>query len=256
VVAAIETDASSMLAAAGKASEEVSHLQVNRTSMETTINDVHHAHPDHFAEGDELLANDNFDTAFKPLDVSALRLKAIEENWDEAALGNLDDNTRKQFLEEIAALDAASAQTTDAAGYELSEYLSKYISEWHAILGRPEDAAAIKASVKASVEANRVTAADLAIKNERQLWAAIDLAGELGMHNRVNGLLAHAKALRDSGEIEVDLKWREEQLKKLTAARRHRDYNSPPDAAELVRACCCWCCCWCCCCWCCWCCWS
>lgn len=227
-IAAIEEQSASLTAAAAAASEELKELRRTRTTLETSLNDVIRRHPDLHAELQERIANEDWDTDTKPIDVNALRLETIEKNWDASTLGTLDENAQKEFLDEIASLEAQSTSGS-SADEPLAEAVSTYISEWHGMLGRTEDVDAMRSFAAA----NTVTDEDLAITNERELWTAIDTATELCMFERAKGLIEHAEALKASGEIEVDEAWRASETKKMTTARHHQDYNTPVSAEDI-----------------------
>ena len=229
-IAAIEEQTASLGATAESAAAELEELKRTRTTLETSIHDVIENHPDLYAELQERLANEDWDTETKPLDVEAMRLASIEKTWDTAALGPLDEATQKNVMDEFAALEAqAAAPSSDSAS--MPEYLSTYIAEWHEILGREVDTDAMEAFAAA----NTVTDADrAALTNERDIWREIDRATELAMFDRADGLVAHAEALRDSGDLVVDEAWRAKELKRLTVAQRHQTFMTPLDEAELV----------------------
>lgn len=227
-VAAIDEQSANLSAAAAQASEELAELERTRTTLETSIDDVMRRNPEVVAELEQRLANEDWDTESKPIDVNALRLEAIEKNWDSSTLGALDEDTQKAFIEEIEALEASNA--SNDIQEEMPEHLQKYINEWHDLLGRTPDLA----SARAFAAANQVTDADRAVTNERELWTAIDAATELGQFERAHGLIEHAKALRASGDIVEDPAWRESEVAKLTTARSHQDYNTPVSEEEIA----------------------
>ena len=226
-VAAIEEQSANLGAAAAAASEELHELERTRTTLETSIEDTMRQHPDIVANLSERLANEDWDTEAKPIDINALRLETIEKNWDSSTLGTLDEDTQKAFLEEINALEAGASSASD----DVPESLQQYISDWHELLGRQQDSA----SLEAFAAANRVTDADLQLTNEREIWQAIDAATELCMFERARGLVEHAKSVAEAGNLVIDEEWRQTETKKLTTARHHQDYNSPVPAEELVR---------------------
>lgn len=224
-VAAIEEQSANLGAAAAAASEELHELERTRTTLETSIEDTMRQHPDIVANLSERLANEDWDTEAKPIDINALRLETIEKNWDSSTLGTLDEDTQKAFLEEINALEAGASSASD----DVPESLQQYISDWHELLGRQQDSA----SLEAFAAANRVTDADLQLTNEREIWQAIDAATELCMFERARGLVEHAKSVAEAGNLVIDEEWRQTETKKLTTARHHQDYNSPVPAEEL-----------------------
>lgn len=228
VVGAIEEQAANMSNAASKASDELDALQRTRTTLQTTTADVMRQYPELALALEERLDNEDWDTENKPVDITSLRLKAIEDNWDASELGKLDENSQKEFLDEINALEPPAA--TDA---ETPEHLQTYIDEWHTLLGRTRDPAA----EQAFIEADKVTEGDLAMTNEREIWKSIDMAAEQCHFERANGLVEHAKKLRESGELVVDEDWRQVEIRKITNSRRHQDYNTLPTPQELEGKC-------------------
>jgi len=227
-VAAIYEQSANLTAAAAEASVELAELERTRTTLETTLSDVIRRNPELHAELEARIANEDWDTDSKPIDVNALRLEAIEKNWDASTLGTLDENAQKEFLDEIESLEQQSASSADA---EVPEHIVNYISEWHSLLGRTEDFAGLRQFAAA----NTVTDADREITNERELWSAIDMATELCMFDRAKGLIEHAEALKASGDLVVDEAWRDAETKRMTTARHHQDYNSPVAPEDLVR---------------------
>eukprot|EP00591_Stephanopyxis_turris_P000013 CAMPEP_0195516822 /NCGR_PEP_ID=MMETSP0794_2-20130614/8844_1 /TAXON_ID=515487 /ORGANISM="Stephanopyxis turris, Strain CCMP 815" /LENGTH=386 /DNA_ID=CAMNT_0040645519 /DNA_START=63 /DNA_END=1223 /DNA_ORIENTATION=+ len=225
-VAAIYEQSANLTAAAAEASVELAELERTRTTLETTLSDVIRRNPELHAELEARIANEDWDTDSKPIDVNALRLEAIEKNWDASTLGTLDENAQKEFLDEIESLEQQSASSADA---EVPEHIVNYISEWHSLLGRTEDFAGLRQFAAA----NTVTDADREITNERELWSAIDMATELCMFDRAKGLIEHAEALKASGDLVVDEAWRDAETKRMTTARHHQDYNSPVAPEDL-----------------------
>lgn len=226
-VTAIEEMSASLSAKAAEASVELAELKRTRTTLETTLSDVIRREPELYAQLQERVANEDWDTETKPIDVNAMRLEAIEKNWDSATLGSMDENTQKEFLEEIAALEASSQGAADAA--EVPEAITSYIAEWQSLLGAAGD----NSTREAFVAANTVTADDLAITNEKDLFQAIDLATELCQFERANALLEHAQSLKSADAIVVDDEWRQAETKRLTTARHHREFNALPSSADI-----------------------
>jgi hypothetical protein len=226
-VAAIEEQSASLSAAAKEAAGKLVRLQTARTNVNTGEEFVHRVHPEITAEAELEVENEDWDTESKPVDINALRLETLEENWDSATLGPLDEDTQKAFLEELENLEATAATQEDS---KVVDYAADQIDQWHEAAGRTPD----PASAAAFAKANQVTDADRAITNERELWTEIDTALELGQFERANGLAEHATALRASGDLVEDADWRRAEIAKATAARSHQDYNNPVSAEEIA----------------------
>jgi hypothetical protein len=228
-IAAIEAQSASLTAAAAAASTELTQLERTRTTLRTTADEVHRRHPEIIADLQARLADEDWDTEEKPLDVNALRLETLTENWDEKALGALDEKTQKEFIDEMTALDEEASAV--AADDELPDVLKELIADSAKNLGLPADFAALKAAAAA----NTVTAADRAITSESTLYRQIDEAVEAGQIARAEGLIAIAKELRHTGRLAIDEEFRELEKKKLHLALAHLKVDTPVTAEEIVR---------------------
>jgi hypothetical protein len=228
-IAAIEAQSASLTTAAATASTELTQLQRTRTTLNTTVDEVAKRHPEIIAELQARIADEDWDTEEKPLDVNALRLQAIEENWDEKALGPLDENMQKDFIDEMTALDAEAAAVADDD--ELPDVFKELITDSANILGAPLDFA----SLKAAAASNTVTAADRAITSESTLFREIDMAVEAGKFARAEGLVAIAQELRHTGRLAIDEEFRQLETKKLLLAQAHLTVLVPITAEEIVR---------------------
>ena len=107
----------------------------------------------------------------------------------------------------------------------------KILKEWADLGGRELDIPAMQEYERK----NTVTAEDRAIRNERILFDEIDKAYELGMLDRVDGLIEHAKWLKNSGEMIQDMQWRAATIKEFQKSRANAEYDTAVPDDELVR---------------------
>ena len=226
-VAAIEKQSAELSDAAAAASVELKELERTRTTLETSMDDIKRRFPEMDAELTARLEAEDWDTESKPIDITAMRMEAIEKNWDADTLGPLDEATQKTFLEEIEAVEKANQDAPPQK--ELSPELQERLDNWHKLVGIEHDAEGF-AQFQAE---NAVTDADRELNDEGDLWREIDMAVEKHQFKRVKGLIKLAKEKKANGDIIVNEAWRAREIKKAELLRDQVKASNPVTDAEI-----------------------
>lgn len=210
------------------AAAQLAELRRNVTTADTTLDDVLARYPEIHAEMEADIEGHYWDCDnVAPVDIQAQRMALIKERWNAGAFGALDENTMKEFLDEVEASSGASSASDRGL---LDAPHRKALGEWCELLGKP---APTDEQVASWIETSKgqLSDADKALTHEAELWDQIMAYEASGEEARALNLFEHMKSLKAAGELGECEEWRLAESKAMTA-------SAPPalgsfDASEL-----------------------
>jgi chromosome segregation ATPase len=205
VVSSIASTQAEMSKHLGAAESQLAELESTRTDAETGYEDVAARFPELEAELERDVAEHNWDTEVDPVDVTAARVALIQERWNAKQFGRLDEDTQREFLDEIAAMEkrqASGAVSADSVSDAQMQDLKASLAQ----SGNPQLAALEPTKEQIASMAAGLSADDLALTRASDLVARVDECLE-GMANpfMANKLLDRMQELRNRGKLEMDL---------------------------------------------------
>jgi len=186
------------------ADAQLAVLERTRTDEDTTLEEVLRRYPDIYNELMKNIEEENFDTNFPTLDLNAMRLAAIKNNYD----GKLTEEVVNEIVAEMEAMDAPTEDgslTYESASYEdFSDEAKADLASLHEEVGvelTPE----LIAEYDAIADPSKLTAEEAAETDEGSICAAIQ--ANLNSLNadaspeKALALYDHLQSLRASGDL-------------------------------------------------------
>jgi len=193
-------------ALAANASAKLEVLERSRTDLDTTTEDVLRRHPAVYTKIMTNLENEDFDIDFPALDLPAMRLATIKENWDSSKYGPLNEASLAEVTTEMDALkEGGNDVSFNRAKYaDFSDVAKDNLQKLHEVAGVELNAELI-AEYDALADPSVLTPAEKATTEDAALVEMMAYHSEM-VHDdayllKAQALLKHYQALERRGEL-------------------------------------------------------